>query len=74
MTFHTRRTRFININIINFKNRFKMRHARINELMSKSFLHANYIKVDIYIIVIIIIIIVVKILIVAIVLRFDAFL
>ena len=74
MTFRARRTRQINMNIINFKNRFEMKHARINELMNKSFSHANHIKADIYTIVMMMIVIVVKVLTVTIVLRFDAFL
>ena len=74
MTFHARRTRQINVNIINFKNRFEMRYARINKLMNKSFSHANHIKVDIYTVMIMMIVIVVKMLTVAIVLRFNAFL
>ena len=60
--------------MINFKNRFEMKHARINELMNKSFSYANHIKTDIYAVMIIMIMIVIKMLTVAIVLRFDAFL
>ena len=74
MMFRARRTRYINVNIINFKNRFEIKYARINELMNKLFSHANYIRADIYIIMMIMIIIIIKILIVAIDLRFDAFL
>ena len=74
MTFRARRARQMNVNIINFKNRFKMRHARINELMNKSFSYADHIRVDIYAVVTMMIVIIVKILIVAIVLRFNAFL
>ena len=74
ITSHTRRTRQMNVNVINFKNYFKMKHARINELMNKSFSHANHIRTNIYAVVMMIIIIIVKVLIVAIVLRFDAFL
>ena len=74
MTFRARRMRQINVKIINFKNRFEIKHARINELISKLFLHINHVRVDIHVIVIIMIMIIVKMLIVAIVLRFDAFL
>ena len=64
----------MNVNVINFKNCFEIRHARINELMSRSFSYANHIKTDIYAVVMIMIVIIVKMLIIAIVLRFDAFL
>ena len=74
MTSRARRTRQMNVNVINFKNRFEMKHARINELINKLFLHANHIRTDIYVIVMMIIVIIVKVLTVAIVLRFDAFL
>ena len=74
MTFRARRTHQMNVNVINFENRFKMRHARINELMNKSFSYTNYIRIDIYAVVMMMIVIVVKMLIIAIVLRFNAFL
>ena len=64
----------MNVNVINFKNRFEIKHARINEQMSKLFLHVNYVKIDIYVMMIMMIVIVAKVLTVAIVLRFDAFL
>ena len=51
-----------------------MKHARINELINKLFLHTNYIKADIYAVVMMMIIIIIKMLIVAIILRFNAFL
>ena len=74
ITSRTRRARQMNINIINFKNRLEMKYVRINELMNKSFSHANHIKADIYAVMMMMIMIVVKMLIVAIVLRFNAFL
>ena len=74
MTFRARRTRQMNVNVINFKSRFEMRYTRINELINKLFSHANHIRADIYAIVMMMIMIVVKMLTVAIVLRFNAFL
>ena len=74
MTFRTRRARQMNVNIINFKNRFEMKCTRINELINKLFSHINHIRTDIYAIVMMMIIIIMKMLTVAIVLRFNAFL
>ena len=74
MTSRACRARQMNVNVINFKNRFEMTHIYINELMNRSFSHANHIRADIYAIVMMMIVIIVKMLIIAIALRFDAFL
>ena len=47
MTFWTRRVQHINVNVINFKNRFKIKYAYINELINKLFTFANFYQINI---------------------------
>ena len=47
MTFRARRMRQNDIDIITYKDRFQMKHARICELINKSLMSANFYQTDI---------------------------